>query len=95
MSSKTATALFDWPGETETDLPLRAGELICVTRHSSAWFSGYRLADPSHTGNFPGNYVEDVGRRGSAGRGGKGVLTPLAGLARPRFHTLQALLTPF
>ncbi|KAJ3039405.1 hypothetical protein HDV00_012282 [Rhizophlyctis rosea] len=52
----TATALYDFTGERESDLSFRAGERIEVLRMAGAgeWWRGRRAGVE---GDFPGNYV--------------------------------------
>ena len=53
-----ATALDDYNSEEPGDLHFNAGDIIIVTSQPDDWWTGYREADASTSGEFPRTYVE-------------------------------------
>ena len=53
-----ATALDDYNSEEPGDLHFNAGDIIIVTSQPDDWWTGYREADASTSGEFPSTYVE-------------------------------------
>ncbi|CTQ86680.1 SH3 domain-containing protein [Caenorhabditis elegans] len=54
-----ATAVYDYEASQPDELGFKTGDVIIVTDKSEAeWWSGHREQDPSKSGLFPSNYVQ-------------------------------------